>query len=58
MYYLRVIAGVFTLYTAEVEILVETPPKRATSPSWGPPPPRTTGPKFGKNTSISRQQTS
>ena len=51
MYYLRVIA-------AEVEILVETPPKRATSPTWGPPPPRTTGPKFGKNTSISRQQTS
>ena len=40
MYYLRVIAGVFTLYTAEVEILVETPPKRATSPTWGPPPPR------------------
>ena len=58
MYYLRVIAGVFTLYTAEVEILVETPPKRATSPTRGPPPPRTTGPKFGKNTSISRQQTS
>ena len=40
MYYLRVIAGVFTLYTAEVEIWIETPPKRVTSPTRGPPPPR------------------
>ena len=41
MYYLYGwLQEVFTLYTAEVEILIETPPKRATSPTWGPPTPR------------------